>query len=45
VVNVIRIGARQLQAVPDLPIDLSLGAQDPRGPSKTVVGIESMAGI
>jgi len=37
-----------LRAVPDLPIGyigLNLGPQDPRGPPKTVVRIESMAGI
>jgi len=37
-----------LEPVPDLPIGyvgLSLGPQDPRGPQKTVVRIESMAGI
>ena len=34
--------------MPDLPIgniDLSLGPQDPRGPQKTVVRVESMAGV
>jgi len=29
----------------DLPIGYSLGPQDPRGPPKTVVRIESMAGV
>jgi len=40
--------AYTLLAVPDLPIGyigLSLAPQDPRGPPKTVVRIESVAGI
>ena len=32
-------------AVPDLPIGLSLGSQDPRGRQETMVRIESMVGI
>jgi len=39
---------KMFRAGPDLPIGyigLSLGPQDPRGPQKTVVRIESMTGI